>query len=141
MKIDPKNGFGPLEFGMKQSDVELVLGKPNASFKDEENNTIYLYNALRLRLTFYEEEQFKLGYIITSHPEAVLLGHKVMQESVSDLVQKVPFKNWETETFDSTVNYFNDSNWLTLQSEFGTIIRVELGAVINEKDEFVWRFK
>jgi hypothetical protein len=28
-----------------------------------------------------------------------------------------------------------------LQSEYGKIIRIEIGAIINDKDEFEWKFK
>ena len=48
----------------------------------------------------------------------------------------------EVERFDATENHFNESNWLILQSEFGTVIRVEIGALIDDvKDEFQWKFK
>ena len=43
--------------------------------------------------------------------------------------------------FDATVNHFNESNWLILQSEFETVIRVEIGAIINDNDQFDWKFK
>ena len=48
----------------------------------------------------------------------------------------------EVESFDSVDNYFNESNWMIFQSEFGEVIRFELGAVFNEKeDEFDWKLK
>jgi hypothetical protein len=47
----------------------------------------------------------------------------------------------EKEDFDSTENHFNESNWLTLQSEFDVVIRIELGAIIKDNDEFDWKFK
>jgi hypothetical protein len=28
-----------------------------------------------------------------------------------------------------------------LQAEFGTIVKIELGAIINDRDEFDWKFK
>jgi hypothetical protein len=52
----------------------------------------------------------------------------------------LPFKSWEIEDFDSTENHFNESNWLILQSEFGLVVKVEIGAIINDKDEFDWKF-
>ena len=61
MKVNSKSGIDKLLFGMKQKDVEVLYGKPNKQFKDEDENIIYLYNALKLRLTFYEDEAFRLG--------------------------------------------------------------------------------
>lgn len=142
MKIDPKNGIDKLVFGMKQSDVEAIYGKPNKHFKDDDGNIIYLYNQHKLRLTFYEEEDFRLGYLIISNPDAVLLDHKIIGKNVKEVLNELPFKNWETEDFDTTTNHFNESNWLTIQSEFDEIIRIELGAIINDNtDEFEWKFK
>ena len=141
MKINPKNGIDQLLFGMKQKDVEAVYGKPNKHFKDEDNNIIYLYNQQKLRLTFYQDEDFRLGYIITSNPNSVLLDKKIIGANVTEIKKELPFKSWEVEDFDETENHFNESNWIILQSEFETVIRIELGAIINEKDEFDWKFK
>jgi hypothetical protein len=141
MKINPKNGIDQLLFGMKQKDVETLYGKPNKQFEDEDNNVIYLYNAEKLRLTFYEDEDFRLGYLITSNPNATVLDKKMIGRNVNEVKQELPFSTWEQEDFDSTENHFNESNWLILQSEFETIIRIEIGAIINDKDEFDWKFK
>lgn len=141
MKINPKNGIDQLLFGMKQTDVEAIYGKPNKQFNDDDGNIIYVYNQQKIRLTFYEDEQFRLGYLIISNPDAVLLDKKVMGRNVIEVKNELPFKTWEQEDFDSTENHFNESNWLILQSEFDTIIRVEIGAIINDNDEFDWKFK
>ena len=141
MKINPKNGIDQLLFGMKQKDVIALYGNPDREFKDEDNNIIFLYNLHKLRLTFYEDEDFRLGYIITSNSEAILLDKKIMDYKIEQLKNELPFKSWELECFDSTENHFNESNWLTLQSEYGNVIRIELGAIINDNDEFDWKFK
>ena len=81
-----------------------------------------------------------MGYIITSNPEVTLLDKKVIGCNVREVKQALPFKTWEQEDFDSTENHFNESNWLILQSEFEVIIRVEIGAIINDNDEFDWKY-
>jgi hypothetical protein len=141
MIVNPKNGVDQLLFGMKQKDVIAIYGEPDKQFKDDDQNIIYLYNSQQLRITFYEDESMKLGYIITSHPEVTLLGKEIMGKEVAEVKNELPFKTWEQEDFDSTENHFNESNWLVLQSEYGKIIRVEIGAIINDKDEFEWKFK
>jgi hypothetical protein len=141
MKINPKNGVDKLLFGMKQNHVEAIYGKPTKQFLDDDGNSIYLYFNEKLRLTFYEDEAFRLGYIITSNTEATLLDKKVIGKNVADLKSELPFTSWEQENFDSIENHFNESNWLILQSEFGIIIRVEIGAIIKDNDEFDWKFK
>lgn len=141
MILNPKNGIDKLLFGMQQKDVEAIYGKPDKDFKDDDENIIYLYNKEKLRLTFYEDESFKLGYIISSNPELLLLDKKVIGRNCIELKTELPFKSWEVEDFDSTENHFNESNWLTFQSEFGQVIRVEIGAIINDNDELEWKFK
>lgn len=141
MKINPKNGIDQLVFGMKQSDVVALYGKPDKQFEDDDSNVIFLYNDKKMRLTFYEDENFRLGYLITSNPDSVLLDQKIIGRNVEEVKSQLPFKSWETESFDSTENHFNESNWLILQSEYGIIIRIEIGAIINDNDEFDWKFK
>lgn len=141
MILNPKNGIDKLLFGMKQKDVETIYGVPNKQFKDDDENIIYLYNEEKLRLTFYEDEEYKLGYIISSNPNLLLLDKKIIGRTIMELKNELPFKSWEQEDFDSTENHFNESNWLTLQSEFDTVIRVEIGAIINDNDELEWKFK
>lgn len=141
MKINPKNGIDKLLFGMKQKDVEALYGKPNKQFNDEDGNIIYLYNTEKLRLTFYEDENLRLGYLISSNPDLILLDKNVMARNVEEVKNELPFKTWEKEDFDSTENHFNESNWIILQSEFERIVRVEIGAIINDNDEFDWKFK
>jgi len=139
--INLKNGIDSLLFGMKQKDVEQLYGLPNKKFKDEDDNQIYLYNDKKLRLTFYADEDFKLGYIISSNPENTLFNKKIIGENVIKIKNQLPFKSWEIEDFDSTENHFNESNWLILQSEYEEIIRIEIGAIIKDNDEFDWKFK
>lgn len=141
MIINLKNGIDNLLFGMKQKDVELLYGKPSKQYTDEEGNVICLYNRQKWSLTFYEDEEFRLGYIICSHPEATILDKKVLGRNIEVVKNELPFKSWTKEDFDTTENHFNESNWLILQSEYDDIIRVEIGAIIKDNDEFDWKFK
>jgi hypothetical protein len=144
MDLKPKNGIGDLLFGMKQKDVEVFYGKPDKHFRDEDKNVIYVYNDEKLRLTFYEDEDFRLGYLICANPGLLLFGDKVIGRAVEPIkafLEPKGFKVWEEEDFDLAENHFNEANWLILQAEFGFISKVELGAVINAKDEFEWKFK
>jgi hypothetical protein len=77
--------------------VERLYGKPDLIFDDEDDNTIVLYNSLKCRLTFYADEDFKLGYIIVSNPEATLWGQKILGSPFSKIGKlfliKKDFKN------------------------------------------------
>ncbi|MDR6843688.1 hypothetical protein [Flavobacterium granuli] len=144
MKINPKNGIDKLIFGMKQNDVIAVYGKPNKNYKDEDENVIFVYNELKIRLTFYEEEDLKLGYLVASNPSLELFGNKVINRKISDVKKDLAQKGitkFTQEEFDTFENYFNEENWIILQTEFDEVVKFEIGAIINDKDEFDWKFK
>ena len=144
MKINLKIGIDKLIFGMKQNDVVAIYGKPDRNYKDEDDNVIFAYNGLKMRLTFYKDEEFKLGYIVASSSELELLGSSIIGKKINeakvDLVSKGLVK-FTQEDFDTFENYFNEDNWVILQTEFDEVVKVELGAIINDKDEFDWKFK
>ena len=144
MKINPKIGIDQLVFGMKQKDVVAVYGKPDKEYKDEDGNVIFLYNNHKMRLTFYEDEDLRLGYIISSHVALELFSERIIGkpiDSIEQLVTSKGIKALEKESFDSVDNYFNESNWMIFQVEYNEVIRFELGAIFNDKDEFDWKFK
>jgi len=143
MKLNPKFGIDQLLFGMKAADVSALYGQADKEFEDEDQNTIQLYNGQQWRLTFYQDEDFRLGYIITSNPALTLFGQKVIgrtpEEVKNELIaQKIT--SWEMEDFDLAENHFNEDHWLILQSEFDKITKVEIGAIINNNDDFDWKF-
>jgi hypothetical protein len=144
MKINPKIGIDKLIFGMKQNDVIAIYGKPNRNYNDEDDNVIFAYNSLKMRLTFYKEEELKLGYLVASSPDLELFGNKVINKKITDVKKDLAQKGitkFTQEEFDTFENYFNEENWIILQTEFEEVVKFEIGAIINDKDEFDWKFK
>lgn len=144
MELKPRYGMDALLFGMKQADVEQRYGRPDRRFEDEDHHVIYVYFEKQLRLTFYEDEDLRLGYLITANPEALLFGKPVIGQRTTEVKKNLEGSNisaWEHETVDITENDFNESNWIILQSEFGRVVKVELGAIIKDQDNFDWKFK
>lgn len=143
MEIKLKEGIEKLKFGMLQKDVIAIYGEPSKKIIDEEKNILFLYNDQKWQLTFYEDEGFKLGYIICSNPNLLLFSKKIIGSKIEDAISEMKengINNWEVEEFDIAENHFNEDNWLILQSEFGVVTKIELGAIINDNDEFVWKF-
>lgn len=144
MKINPKNGIDKLIFGMKQNDVIAIYGKPNKNYKDEDDNVIFVYNDLKIRLTFYIEEDLKLGYLVASSANLELFGNKIINRKIADVKKDLAQKGiikFTQEEFDTFENYFNEENWMILQTEYDEVVKFEIGAIINDKDEFDWKFK
>ncbi|MGK4567668.1 hypothetical protein [Flavobacterium sp. 3HN19-14] len=144
MKITPKFGIDQLVFGMQQENVTAIYGMPDKIYKDEEENLVALYNSKKLRLTFYMEEGFRLGYLIGSNDNLEIFGQKIIGMEIGKakaMLIENGLKKWTLEAFDSYENYFNEDNWIILQTEFGEVTKFEIGAIINDKDEFDWKFK
>lgn len=144
MKINLRNGIDKLLFGMKQKDVEAIYGKADRDYKDEDENQILVYNILKARLTFYKDEDFKLGYIVASSDLLELFDKKIIGKHINEVKKDLNSKNitkFSQESFDTFENYFNEENWFILQTEFEEVVKLEIGAIINAKDEFEWKFK
>jgi len=136
MKINPKHGVDTLLFGMKSTDVSALYGKADKEFRDDDNNIIQLYYNRKCRLTYYADEDFRLGYIISTHPELTLFGQKIIGTGINEVKQSLlshGLIKWEQEDFDLAENHFDETNWLILQAEFGEVTKVEIGAIINDK--------
>ena len=147
MEIKLKYGIDNLLFGMKEQDVIKILGKPDTKYKDEEENVVFMYNARKLRLIFYKEEDFRLGYMTTTNPIVKLFNTTIISKNWSDifpLLEKNKIKPFETDTVEGMTSYFNEENWLFFHVDYNEIVKIELGAVFKEKeddkDEFDWRF-
>ena len=143
MKINLKYGIDKLLFGMKQKDVEAIYGKPDRNYKDEDDNQILVYNTLKSRLTFYQEEDFKLGYVTTTNPVVKLLNTLIIGKNWSEVypvLEKNKVKSFETDTSEGMMSYFNEENWLFIHVDYNEIVKIEVGAVFSDKDEFDWKF-
>lgn len=144
MEIKLKYGIDKLLFGMKQKDVEAIYGKPSMKYNDDEENIVYVYNALKIRLTFYEEEEMRLGYITSTNVNLELFGSKIIGKEwneVKSVLEEKKLIQFETEIVDGTENYFFENNWLFLNVDYGLIFKIEIGAIFTNEDEFDWKFK
>ena len=145
MEIKLKYGIDKLLFGMKQKDVVAIYGKPNAQYNDEEENIVYVYNDHKMRLTFYEEEELRLGYITSTNENLVLFGEKIIGKSWIDVKTLLATKKlslFETEVVDGTENYFFETNWLFVNVDYGNVFKIEIGAIFTDnEDDFDWKFK
>ena len=143
MKINLKSGIEQLLFGMKQNDVTAIYGKPDRNYKDEDDNVILVYNKLKMRLTFYQEEDLRLGYIVASSPKLELFGNLIIDKPIASVKKELAangITKFAQVEFDTFENYFNEENWFILQTEFEEVVKFEIGAIINQKDEFDWKF-
>ncbi|WP_205513159.1 hypothetical protein [Longitalea arenae] len=144
MEIKPKYGIGDFTFGMKADQVVAKLGKPDKMYQDEddENQVLYQYNQHKLRLTFYQDHDGKLGYIRCSNPKLQFQGKPVMNtpiDKVKDETFSSLIEEWEEEDYDFFVTYVNEENWIVLNVEYDEVTEIELGVPVKNDDEYDWK--
>jgi len=90
MEIYLKQGIDELRFGMTRPEIEKVLGKPSRelSDSDNENELIWEYSDKNLRLTFYQNEANRLGYIRSSNPNLTLNDFKIIDEKIENVISR-----------------------------------------------------
>ena len=142
MELYPGIGIGPVVFGLLPNDVIDTLGQPDRVGLDEEDegSLSYQYNHLKLRLTFYERTDGKLGYIRCAHPNLSYRSSKIIGKPV-DRVQYLLRKSrrsWQQETYEFFDAYFNEQHWLTLNVEYDAVVSLELGLPFDEVGNYIW---
>lgn len=143
MEIILKRGIGDFTFGMKAEEVKAKLGKPDKIYQDEEdeNELIYQYNKSKLKLTFYQEHEGKLGYIRCSNPALTYQGKPILNTPVEKVKKEVfgtKIKDWQEEDYNSFATYISEEYWLVLNAEYDEVTDVELGVPFKDDDEYDW---
>lgn len=143
MTLRPSIGIDKLIFGFKESEVKNLLGDPDKIIKDKdsENRIIWTFNKEKTRLTFYENEERKLGYIETSNPNLTLNGFLLINsniEVVKEKFRKQLINKWEKEEYHSFTTYFNEEFWITLHVEYEEVTNLEIGVPFITEEEYKW---
>lgn len=142
MKLIPRIGIDNLTFGMTQLEVIEILGKPDRVFEMEEdkNQLIMEWNKKLLRLTFYKDENEKLGYLRTLNPQLKYNGQEIINSNTETVKNEIfnELKDWEVDKYDFLTVHFNEKYWLSLNCEYGIVTDIEMGVPINDDDEYDW---
>lgn len=142
MIIHLKQGIDKLRFGMTRPEVERIYGKPDRALMDseDENELIWEYTAKKLRLTFYQNEADRLGYIRSSNSKLTINKLTIIDSKIEDLRIAIDpnTENWEKEDYDTFQCYFHESHWLTLNVQYERVTDVELGVPFKNENEYDW---
>lgn len=143
MELKPQIGIDNIKFGLTQNEVIEILGSPDRTKVDQEDEEQLLFEffKLKLRLTFYLSEGGKLGYIRTSNPNLIFDGKRIIGTKIEFAKKEIfgeTIKDWEIEEYDFFITHSNDQFWLTLDEEYGTVTNVELGVTFDNEDEYNW---
>lgn len=142
MQLKPGFGIDQLKFGLRENDIINLIGQPDKTFTDEDddNNLIYRYNQLKISLTFYKHEDGRLGYIRCANPEISYNNSKLIGEPIALVTETIlgTFHNWEIDHYDFFDTYLHIENWIVLNVEYEVVCDVEIGVPYNEDDTCKW---
>ena len=144
MDLKPAVGIDQIEFGMKQPEVEDLLGHPQATFveDDDPDRLVLQYNRFKTRLTFYGEEEGRLGYIRCADPALTYTGSALIGQSVNAVMQlfeQVDDDEWDVESHQFFDSYFCERLWLVLNVEYGEVTDVEIGVPFKNEEQYDWK--
>jgi hypothetical protein len=140
MTVKPGIGIDDLKFGMTEGQIVELIGKPTEIVFDEEDddeNPVYQYNELKLRLTFYSEYDKKFGYARVANPSVSVNGKPVIGIETDAVFEVFGLKEdkWIKEAYFTFNAYFNESIWTTLNEEYGVVNHIEFGYLFDESGE------
>lgn len=142
MELKLSIGIEQLKFGLTQEKIFSFLGNPNKIHidKDDENEIICDWNSHKFRLTFYKNENLKLGYIRIKNENLTFNNQRIIGQPIK-LVKEIVFANlndWETDEYEFFSTYFNEEFWLTLHVDYGIVEEVEIGVPFRNEFEYNW---
>jgi hypothetical protein len=112
MEIQLGKGIGKLKFGMSQSDVESILGLPDRIQMEAENdnNLITDYNEIKIRVTYYKDEDNKFSFIRCKNKNLTYNGFPIIDVNLNKLKNEIfnqNIDNWKIEEYGSFTSHFN----------------------------------
>ncbi len=143
MELKPKIGIDNLKFGMTRKEVIEILNAPDRILKNEgdENELILEWNLKKIRLTFYQNENDRFGYLRTINPELKFNEKKIIGAELEFVKQQVfseIITDWEIDEYDFLTTHFNEQNWLTLHVEYGIVTEFEIGVPFENDEDYKW---
>jgi hypothetical protein len=142
MEIHLQKGIGAVHFGMTRAEVEKVIGKPDVEKLDSEdpNELIWEFNDLKLRLTFYENENHRMVYIRGSHASMSLNKHAFIDQKIDKVLSQIDsdLEAWEVDDQDLFTAYFNEKNWFSFNVEYQRITDFEMGVPLDSEESYLW---
>jgi len=140
MKIKTGIGINEIKFGFTENQVLDLIGQPTLikiDKEDEDKNRVYQYDKLKMKLTFYNEYDGKLGYIRTSNPKIEINGIRIIGIEIDKVFEVYGLKkeDWNKENYFTFNSYFNENIWTTLNEEYGVVTDIEYGFLFDESGE------
>lgn len=142
MELKPGIGLDNLIFGATEAEVMNLIGDPDRTFtnEDDDNELIYQYNSRKLRLSFYKNHDRRLGYIRCgnagiTYKKQPLIGQPIQTLTETTLKNITP---WNIDSYEFFDIYYNEENAITLNVEYEEVADLEFGVTLNKDESINW---
>ncbi len=141
MTVNIGEGLLDLKFGMQEADVIHLLGAPDKIINEREDGKEYIYNSLKIKL-FFDNDENNVLYSIEvfdkqcRFSENVYIGISV--ENLLDSMEKCGYSKYEIDDFDYfDVIYFEECN-TSFTIEFGEVSSFEFSTLFKDANTIIW---
>ncbi len=129
MELKAGVGFGKVQLGMSESELEALLGRPSevrSEKLDGETEQVWHYNELKLSVSFFSSDDGELGSIRTTGDALSVDGNLVIGADPKQIMDAIGGE-WEKDEDILFTMYLNDTKGLSISVEYGEITEVEQG--------------
>lgn len=135
-------GYGEILFGMTRNDVCKILGNPDKIITCRDDGEEWIYNNLKIKIFFGDEENKRLYSIEVFHKESEYLSHTIIGMRLNDFrrfMESEGYNSFEYESYDYFETLYCDPLNTTFTVEFGEISSFEFSPLYKEdNDMIIW---
>ena len=135
-------GLDDLIFGATEAEVMALIGDPDRTFtnEDDDNELIYQFNSRKLRLSFYKDQNRRLGYIRCGNSAITYNKQPLIGQPIQTLTETTlkDITLWNIDSYEFFDVYFNEANAITLNVEYEEVADLEFGVMLNQDETYKW---
>lgn len=150
-EIQLGKGLGNLTFGMKRSEVELLLGKPSLvdSYSHSDSNKdlteSWEYDALEISLNFDKDEDWKLIMMSVSNEACLFLGQELVGKEINFVADFLKTKYDDIYIEDFSESDDEDHKVIELEEQSvnfwfvdGILDEIQWSPQFKDDDTIIW---
>jgi len=148
MEIIPFVGFADIKFGMSEDEVVSILGpaaqRETEQFDDGSNDITLRYAKPGVDLTFYSEDDFRLGTITFFTPNYKVLGNAIIGEDEAVFVGNASNRGFDDLTLEDdfedldSKDYFSEKYGISFWVCEGKVDSITIFPEYGDDDEVIW---
>jgi hypothetical protein len=149
-RITPGKGVGNILLGMKQPDVEKIMGKPDdkevTEYEDGENSCTYYYFDLEIDLTFESDDDYRLSFISIESEKFSIENKIKIGQSKEEVIKYCKELNFSEPILeDISSEEFPNQELISVEKEninfwftYNALDQVQIGPFWKDDETPIW---